>query len=81
MLWWAKMNPPWRPRIDSLLSAPGEGSDWSALFCPGQNGLQTVLKALAWWYEWDTSEEGCILWEGFVGDVSFALDGLHNSYW
>ncbi|KAL1738545.1 hypothetical protein HDZ31DRAFT_50823, partial [Schizophyllum fasciatum] len=75
--WWASMNPAWRPRNKAgLLVGRGTGSDWGTLRCSGQNGLQTVLRALSWWHAWDSSEEGRMSWEEITRDVSWALDEM-----
>ncbi|KAL1698449.1 hypothetical protein EV121DRAFT_297180 [Schizophyllum commune] len=79
--WWHAINPDWRPRSTSFSLGRGEG-DWSKLFCPGQNGLISVVKCLKWWWELleeiDEIADDRAQWFDAVDEVTYTLGELYE---
>ncbi|KAL0572952.1 SERTA domain-containing protein 3 [Marasmius crinis-equi] len=48
--WFKKCSPPWRMRTaGTIVMSRGPGKDWSEMKVTGQNGLASVIAAMAFW--------------------------------
>ncbi|KAL1711777.1 hypothetical protein EV715DRAFT_166624, partial [Schizophyllum commune] len=75
-LWWARLNPVWRPRSDGLLTGRSGCGSWDSLHYSGPNGLQSLLKGLNWWFMFEGRPEGSMEWLEVVQDVAWALQSM-----
>ncbi|KAJ6451813.1 hypothetical protein C8R47DRAFT_916658, partial [Mycena vitilis] len=67
--WWVDINPSWRGKRRPMNRF--EGSSWSCMDYPGQNGFLNILMCLKWWR--DAMETESRDWKDAIEDVTWAL--------
>ncbi|KAI9066135.1 hypothetical protein FKP32DRAFT_1566488 [Trametes sanguinea] len=74
-LWWAGLQPEWRPLDDYGWPMIGGIGEWDVLTSPGKNGILIVLLSLVWWREVAT-EASWVQWDAAVEDVVWVLHSM-----
>lgn len=74
--WWDSMQPSWRKEKDGKWLRTRHGRDFEGLDVWGQNGWLSVVACLYWWREALTEEDGESVWEEYVTDAAWMMEGL-----